>query len=292
MSEANTGSSNSETVTRIMDDILLNTRMNPQTSSTFFSTLAGRVSHENTDWDVDVIVEHWSWLKRTGVIVSLGPESSNRIYPPTGTGKLEEFYVTPRGRKLLATGEASPHNPVRFDAKIRSQISSPDDIVMTYVDEAVGAWAAGLNRAAAVMIGCACERLILLLAQSLTAAEIDPWSERIGSLLAKAAKSPVSISKVFQKVREALLDLAGQKELPKGIADALDRKLTPIFEYARGLRNKSGHPTAVEVSHEDAEAGLLLFPGFYIFIGSVIKTLGEKGVEDSQSGRRVERVTV
>jgi len=275
-----------------MDDILLNTQMNPRTSSRFFSALAGRVSHENVIWDVDTIIQHWSWLKRTGVIVSLGPESSNRFNPPPGTDTLEEFYVTPRGRKLLATGDVSPHNPVRFCAKIRSEIGSPDDIVMTYVDEAVGAWAAGLNRAAAVMIGCACERLILLLAQSLAAAHLDPWSERVGKQLAKAAKSQVSISTIFGKTREALLDLAGQKRLPGTIADALDRKLTPIFEYARGLRNRSGHPTAVEVSHEDAEAGLLLFPGFYVFIDSVIKTLGENGVGNSQSGGSEERATV
>lgn len=283
MSEASTETANSETLTHIMDDILLNTQMNPQASDVFFAELARRVSSESVVWDEDVIVEHWSWLKRTGVVVSLGPKASNTIHPPPGTTKLEEFYVVPRGRNLLAMGEASPHNPIRFVAKIRSEISSPDDVIMTYIDEAVGAWAAGLNRAASVMIGCACERLILLLAQSLAAAHIDPWSERVGKLLDKAAKSPVSISKIFQKVREALLDLAGQKNLRGPIADALDRKLTPIFEYARGLRNKSGHPTALEVSHDDAKAALLLFPGFYSFIDSVIKALAESDGEEERA---------
>lgn len=191
----------------------------------------------------------------------------------------------------MAAGEESPHNPIRFDAKIRGGVSSPDDIVMTYVDEAVGAWAAGLDRATSVMIGCACERLILLLARSLAAAHIDPWSERIEKLLDKAAKSPVSISTIFQKMRDALLEMKGQKKLPGQIADALDRKLTPIFEYARGLRNKSGHPAAVEVSHDDAEAALLLFPGFYFFIDSVSRTLGENDVGGPQGSGREEGVT-
>lgn len=95
MSESNTGPANSEALTRIMDDVLLNTKLDPQASRAFFSALAKGVSNESLTWDVDAIVDHWSWLKRTGIVVSLGPESSNTIYPPTGTGKLEGFYVTP-----------------------------------------------------------------------------------------------------------------------------------------------------------------------------------------------------
>jgi len=183
------------------------------------------------------------------------------------------FYVTSRGRALLEKGDISPHNPARFYTKIRDKVASTDEVVMTYLGEGVGAWAAGLNRAAVVMVGCACEKLILLLAQSLSETDTPPWSDKLAKYLERANKSPVSISSVFQKVREALLDLAKKKKLPSKLADALDRKLTPIFEHTRGLRNAAGHPTVDEISSDDAEATLLLFPGFYFFTDELMKAL-------------------
>ena len=48
--------------------------------------------------------------------------------------------------------------------------------------------------------------------------------------------------------------------LPAALADGFDRKLVSIFEHARVLRNKSGHPTGEDVSQKEAQAGLLLFP--------------------------------
>jgi hypothetical protein len=64
--------------------------------------------------------------------------------------------------------------------------------------------------------------------------------------------------------------LLGGNALPGKLSDALDRKLTPIFERARGLRNRAGHPTAEEVTSEEAEANLLLFPGFYCLVADLI----------------------
>ncbi|MBN2128057.1 MAG: hypothetical protein JW741_01110 [Sedimentisphaerales bacterium] len=281
MSETNGGTSNAEVLTRIMDDTLLNTQLSPQAPFSFLQAVADRASKEGAMWDADVVFTHWSWLQRVGIVVLTGVRGGAVQNLPSGVERIEALYLTARGRRLLENGEASPHNPVLFCARIRDGVKSPDEVVMTYVDEAVGAWAAGLSRAASVMIGCACERLILLLAQSLSESSAHPWSEKLKKELDKAAKSPVSISATFRKVREALLDLAGNKELPGSVADALDRKLTPIFEYARGLRNKSGHPTAVEVSYEDAEAALLLFPGFYSFVDQAIKALAEMGTGDS-----------
>ncbi len=57
------------------------------------------------------------------------------------------------------------------------------------------------------------------------------------------------------------------------MGDALDRKLSAVFDHARGLRNKSGHPTGVDVSADDAEAGLLMFPGFYALVDELCGSL-------------------
>ena len=272
MGETRTQSGVAWSLTRIMDDMLLNTSFNPQTPTQFFQHLAQRVSTERVEWDEDSIINHWSWLQQVGAIVLTGVSGTVQ-YCPTGTKPVAGVYVTSRGRALLEKGDISPHNPARFYTKIRDKVASTDEAVMTYLDEGVGAWAAGLNRAAVVMVGCACEKLILLLAQSLSETGISPWSDDLAKYLEKDNKSPVSISSVFKKVRDALLSLACEKKLPPRLADALDRKLTPIFEHTRALRNIAGHPTADEILSDDAEATLLLFPGFYFFTDELMKAL-------------------
>lgn len=272
MGETGTQSEVACSLTRIIDDMLLNTSFNPQTPTQFFQSLAQRVSAEHVAWDEGSIINHWSWLQQVGAIVLTGVSGTVQ-YCPTGTKPIAGFYVTSRGRALLEKGDISPHNPARFYTSIRDKVGSTDDVVMTYLDEGVGAWAAGLNRAAVVMVGCACEKLILLLAQSLSEARIPPWSDDLAKYLERDNKSPVSISSVFKTVRDAILSLACEKKLPGRLVDALDRKLTPIFEHTRTLRNMAGHPTTDEISSNDAQATLLLFPGFYFFTDELMKAL-------------------
>ncbi len=271
------GLSNVADLADLIDDALRNVLRKPgldvRTPNDFFRYLARRVSAKKMKWDASAIMEHWCWLQRTGAIALTGVDKYRDDPSPSGTKPLAAFHITVRGRKWLESGEVSPHNPTRFYERIRAGVASPDEVVMAYLDEAVGAWAAGLNRAAAVMIGCACERLILLLAESLSKASVPPYSERLKKHIEKTAKPPTSISTVFKDVRDALLLLAGEKELPHDIADALDRKLTPIFEYSRALRNASGHPTAGSITDDDAEAALILFPGFYLLVNDVLRTL-------------------
>jgi len=272
MGENQTKPTDTCSLTRIMDDMLLNTRFSPQTPTQFFQSFAQRASIEHLTWDEDLIINHWSWLQQVGAIVLTGISGTIQ-YCPTGTKPVAGFYVTSRSRTLLERGDVSPHNPERFYTKIRSKVASTDEVVMTYLDEGVGAWATGLNRAAVVMIGCACEKLILLLAKSISETGISPWSDDLTQYLERENKPPVSISSIFKKVREALLSLTREKKLPSRLVDALDRKLTPIFEHTRALRNMAGHPTADLISSDDAEATILLFPGLYFFTDELIKAL-------------------
>ena len=140
---------------------------------------------------------------------------------------------------------------------------------MSYIEEAIGAWESMLYRACVVMTGCACERLVLIMAEALADADIAPFSDKIRQCLSGKGGRPSPIATVFDGVRDALSAQAEDKKLPLDIADGLDRTLTPIFERARGLRNKMGHPTGAPVSSNDAEAGLLLFPDFYVLTESI-----------------------
>jgi hypothetical protein len=174
----------------------------------------------------------------------------------TSTIPIPRVFLTPRGRRFLAYGKQSLHNPERYFRAIQERVGTPDPVVMMYVNQAVGAFAAELHPASAVMLGCACERLILLLAEAVASSRHEPWGGRLTTNL--SAASPVSISRFFEDVRGALLNYAKDGNFPSKLADALDRKPTPIFERARGLRNRAGHPTADEVTADEAEGGLLL----------------------------------
>jgi hypothetical protein len=99
------------------------------------------------------------------------------------------------------------------------------------------------------------------------------------SLGKKLADPRTNISGVYEDVRQNLL--ARKQTLPSEIADKLDRKLSPVFDYARMLRNASGHPTGIPVAAEDAEAGLLLFPGFYAMCNRIIQAINESGAPAS-----------
>lgn len=221
------------------------------------------------------ILEHLAHLVRLGALAIAPPgmRDSFRFSHPDGgfsTYNVPRMIVTARGRKLLERTEASPHNRPRYLKSIRDRIPSPDPIIIAYIEESIGAWEAGLYRSAVVMTGCACERLILLLASALVRAKHVPWSDR----LAKLSKKATGISEIYDEVRDALLDLAGSKKFSGELGDALDRKLSSIFDHVRIQRNQAGHPTGEEVLAEDAEAGLLMFPGFYAYADKLITELG------------------
>ena len=256
---------NKKALLRLLDEMLLRTTaLGPHG---FFDELSAMSRQRNIKWDPKAVLEHWWWLARLGVIALPG-----QLADSNNTG-IPHFLLTERGRKLLERGEVSPHDPQRYYDAIKRGWGTPDSVVMVYLDEAVGAWAAGVYRASAVMLGCAAERLIILLAETVSQANIPPWSDRLKKKLAQSEKSPTAISQLFEDVRAALLSLAGEQKLPGKHSDSIDRKLTPIFELARGLRNSAGHPTAVEVMQDEAEGSLLLFPSFCFLTNDLMKAL-------------------
>lgn len=223
-------------------------------------SVAARAKGEGVSFDGAVAVEYWWHLARIGVVAIPGESLG------VTTVTIPRIVLTERGRQFLQAGELSPHNPSKYLAAVRRRIVTPDDVALSYLQEAVEAWRCGLNRSSAVMLGCACERLVLLLAEAIAGANYPPWSAKLTQKL----QARVFISEVFDLVRKALLQLRDSRQLPAELSDAIDRKLSAVFDHARGLRNQSGHPTAATVAAEDAEAGLLLFPGFCELVAKLI----------------------
>ena len=253
-----------EKLRRIVDELLL--CGNDQQVQSFVNSVIGRARSQGVPWDGKVFMEYWSDLIRTGVVAVPGDYVAS-LYG----GDLPRLLLTERGRRLLEHGEQSPHNLSKYLSALQKRVSVADPIALSYLQEAIEAWRCGLNRSSAVMLGCACEQLVLLLAETVTQSRMTNGA----TSLEKKLKRRTFISELFDDVRSTLIELAQQKKLSREFADALDRKLGAIFDHARGLRNQSGHPTGVDVTSDDAEAGLLLFPGFYELVDKLIAQLRE-----------------
>jgi len=248
----------------IMHQILLRDDP-PKTTHNVFNTLVHTCTEQDVKFDATAAVEYWWHLARLGVI-ALAKFADLRPHRD-----LREVVLTERGRHLLELGQKSPHDPDKYCDAVRERVGGDADrLAMTYLDEAVGAWTAGLDRASVVMLGVACERLVFLLVQAIIAAGIEPWSAKMEKML---TRDYPKVSPLFELVRKCLTQLRTEGKLPGPLGDAIDRRLSAIFDHARGLRNNSGHPTGVEVSHGDAEAGLLLFPDFYALVHDLCRHL-------------------
>jgi hypothetical protein len=249
---------------RLVDETLLAGQADCVRS--LFTGVVSSAKSAGIEFDGAVVLEYFWDLARIGA-VAVPTELLD--YLPF---KMPRILLTARGRALLEKGEQSPHNPSKYMAAVRSRVAKPDEVALSYLAEAVEAWGCRLNRSSAVMVGCACERLVLLLAEAIAADKALPGAGKIG----KAIEGRVFVSSLFEEIRSTLTCLKSNGKLPKELGDALDRKLSAIFDHARGLRNQSGHPTGEQVSAEDAEAGLLLFPGFCELVDKIVGALSKE----------------
>lgn len=221
----------------------------PGSPEALFRGLRDQYGEADPSIDWEAAVTYWWDLARIGAVAM--------VAGPVG-GSRDTYFLTDFGRSLLEHKDVSPHDRAGYLSAIRA-VAGADTIAVGYADEAVGAWQAGLYRASAVMLGCACERLVLLVAEAVKdATGLAPYSDDLAKMLTppkSGKKGPVAgISDIFGKVREAVEVVGG---------DEFDRLVSSVFDHARDLRNASGHPTGKVVTREDAQAGLLLFPGYH-----------------------------
>jgi hypothetical protein len=215
------------------------------------------------------VVEYVWTLARIGALAVMPQD------PPFGPvhdegKKIPGFVITELGQRLLAETDFSPQDWGKYQAKLLLSVPAPDDVVLVHLHEADLAWQHTLYRSSAVMLGGAVERLIILLAEAIVAAKLPAPGDKLGG---KLANPKVGISEIFDDVRTVLDHAAEDKKLPREITDVLDRRITALFDHARALRNRSGHPTVGEVTRDEALSGLLLFPAFYAFVDKVLTAL-------------------
>ena len=83
-----------------------------------------------------------------------------------GTLVFPRYHLTEYGKKVVSTTEYQPHDPDGYLARIRADIPKIDDVIIRYLEESLSCYRKNLLLAAAVMLGCAAEKAVLLLVQA------------------------------------------------------------------------------------------------------------------------------
>lgn len=161
-------------------------------------------------------------------------------------------HLTERGRAVLANLSRDPHNLDGYVGYIES-IAWVDGVGKSYAIEAARAFNFGAYRAAAVMIGCAAECLVLLLRHA------------VASKLAEAGSQvPKGLADWKLKlIRDALATYLDKEKgrMPVALRESYSAHWTSFMEQIRRVRNDAGHPQSIDsVTENDVYASLLIFP--------------------------------
>lgn len=171
----------------------------------------------------------WSFIIQ-GILVP-GLDDSNQSWP--------FIRLTDYGSRCINENEILPHDPDGYLNDFRKAVPSADPAIVEYLTESLQCFLKGLNRAAAVMLGAASEKAVLLL--------IDSYTDSIADTAKKnLAKSQVEkATSIFRKYEVFDRQYAGIKtKLPKELAENTDSLLRGVFDLIRNSRNEAGHPAS------------------------------------------------
>lgn len=167
-------------------------------------------------------------LKR---LIVFGMDNANPAWP---------FYrVTEYGASALKAMTPQPYDPDGFMAYFDATCGGIEPAVRGYVAEAVHAFNSNCTRSAAVMLGCASEKMLLLLCDAFEAAISDPAKK---AKFTKDINAKWAISHKYATIRDRLGLMVDAKKLPHDHAETVGSELPAGFELLRRCRNAAGHP--------------------------------------------------
>jgi hypothetical protein len=196
----------------------------------------------NPDFE-QAILTQWHDLFRTGLL-AWGLNLSNPN-PPF-------FHLTERGRRALANVTRDPSNPAGYIRHLSSS-ARLDPITTSYLMEALDCYVDGLFKAAAVMIGCAAESVILSL-RELTVQRLTILGKTI-----PANMNDWRIKTVSDSLRSFFE--GHSRNFNREMREPFDAYWAAFAQQIRASRNDAGHPASVDpVTPDTVHASLLIFP--------------------------------
>jgi len=215
-------------------------------------------------------IYHELYLER---VIVPGTGDLNPMAVPPRPMQWPVYHITDHGRRVLQTREYSPYDPDGYLARLRSEIPSVDETIVRYVAESLQCLRMDCLLAAAVTLGCASEKAMLLL--------IDEFGGRITHPQKKQEydkqTSTWIISRKYQALRDSLDRVA--KDLPRDLRDPLEPQLHGTFDLIRRIRNDAGHPTGEPVTRDMIRASHIVFPGYCKYVYSLKDHFAQHGVK-------------
>lgn len=168
----------------------------------------------------------------------------------SGQADLPFFQITEWGKRCLELGEFLPYDTGQFIDRLKTKIPPVDQSVIVYLTESLQCFRAGAYLGSAVMLGVACERIVLILRDAVEAAISTPQR-----------KEKFSVRRLFEQIQKRLDPCMAQISADLNKED-IKAELSGIFDLIRKTRNDAGHPTGRNVEREEALALLQLFPSY------------------------------
>lgn len=177
-----------------------------------------------------MVVQQLLWQLLPQGVVVWGRDTANDKYP---------FYrVTPYGIQVVAAVSPQPYDPDGFLKEFARLIPGADAVVNEYLQEAVRSFNSNCHRAAAVLLGCASEKAMLLLHAQFESAISDPQRK---SKFEKDSGG-ISIYRKYEALKDRLDLMVQAKKLPREHVETVGSELPSGFELIRRCRNTAGHP--------------------------------------------------
>ena len=173
-----------------------------------------------------------------------------------GTLIFPYYHLTEYGEQVVGTTEYQPHDPDGYLGRIKIELPEIDGVIIRYLEESLSCFRRNLLLAAAVMLGCAAEKAVLLLVQAYADSLCDTGERQ---KYENETKSFI-ISLKWKALWKRLEPLSAS--LPPSLGEDLGTILERVFDIIRTTRNDAGHPTGKTIEREAVHANLLLFPVF------------------------------
>jgi len=181
------------------------------------------------------------------------------------------YQFTDHGRRVLQTREYSPYDPDGYLRRLKEEIPDIDDTIVRYAGESLHCLKTDCLLAAAVTIGCASEKAMLLLIERFGEAISDPTKK---DQYAKDTGSWMIFAK-YKAFRKYLDGVA--HDMPKELRGLLDSQLHGIFDLIRRTRNEAGHPTGDPIPRDSVLANHIVFPGYCRYVYALMARFGDNG---------------
>jgi hypothetical protein len=171
----------------------------------------------------------WSLIVQ-GILVP-GLDDSNQAWP--------FLRLTEYGRRCVEEDRILPHDPDGYLREFQKAIPNADPAIFEYLTESLQCFIHGLNRAAAVMLGGASEKAVLLLIENYTKSIADDTTKLRFESEVQKAQSIFRTYELFDKQFSVI-----RKRMPKTLTESVDSLLRGVFDLIRNSRNDAGHPAS------------------------------------------------